>query len=164
MTTDPQDELFDIINEQDKVIGQATRRECHADKSLIHRSISVGIFNDQGEILLQQRSLTKDMEPGFWDISCGGHVSASQTYQETATRELQEELGISVPIKLLKIHLTRMSHESEFSAVFRGYHNGPFTPHPQEISSLQFFNPDELKNINLTEQVSINLKQVFHLL
>lgn len=161
ITTDPQDELFDIVNEHDEVIGRATRRECHTNKSLIHRSIHIGIFNSNGQILLQQRSLTKDTDPGLWCLSASGHVLSGHTYVDTAVRELQEELGIFASIQLLKIHLIHASHETEFTAVFKGFHNGPFTPHPQEISRVNFFAPKELHNLHLTEQATINLKTVF---
>lgn len=163
-TTDPQDELFDIVNEKDEIIGQATRRECHADKSLIHRAIHIGVFDNNGQILLQQRSMTKDTDPGLWCLSASGHVLSGHTYEDTAARELQEELGISTHITLLKTHLIRASHETEFTAVFKGFHNGPFTPHPQEISQVKFFTPKDLGQLQLTEQATISLRKVFKLL
>ena len=161
---DKNEEHVVLVNDKNEVLGTAPKAAVHTGDTPLHRAFSSFIFNGRGEILLQQRSPTKDTEPGFWDISCGGHVTAGQSYEETAPRELQEELGISTPIKLLKIHLTRLNHETEFSAVFKGYHHGPFQPHPQEIAALKFFRLHEIKKLRLTEQVTINLRQVFKIL
>jgi isopentenyldiphosphate isomerase len=75
-TTDNQNELFNIVDEKDNVVGQATRGEVHKNKSLIHRSVGVVVFNSRGEIFLQQRSAGKDTDPRKWTISASGHVSA----------------------------------------------------------------------------------------
>ena len=75
-TTDNQNELFNIVDEKDNVVGQATRGEVHKNKSLIHRSVGVVVFNSRGEIFLQQRSAGKDTDPSKWTISASGHVSA----------------------------------------------------------------------------------------
>ncbi len=77
MITDNQNEIFDVVDEEDKVIGRATRGEVHQNKRLIHRSVGVVIFNSRGEIFLQQRSKTKDTDPLKWTISCTGHVGAA---------------------------------------------------------------------------------------
>jgi isopentenyldiphosphate isomerase len=77
-TTDPQDEIFDVVDENDSVIGQTTRGEAHQNPKLIHRVVHIWIINEKGEILIQQRSMTKDGAPGMWDISCGGHVEKGQ--------------------------------------------------------------------------------------
>jgi len=89
-TTDPQDEVFDVVNENDEVVGEATRGEVHKNPKLIHRVVHTWILNDKGEILIQQRSLTKDKSPGKWDISCGGHVQKDHDPEMTAKRELYE--------------------------------------------------------------------------
>lgn len=86
-------ELFDVVDAEDRVIGQATRREVHS-KGLLHRSVHILVFNEAGELFLQKRAKTKDENPGFWDTSAAGHVSAGDDYWVTAHRELEEELGI----------------------------------------------------------------------
>ena len=78
-TTDPQNEVFDVVNEKDEVVGEAIRGEVHRNPKLIHRAVHIWVLNDRGEILLQQRSLTKDKAPGQWDISCAGHVKKAVT-------------------------------------------------------------------------------------
>ena len=95
-----QNEIYDVVDRNDQVIGQATRQEIH-QKNLSHRSIHILVFNSIKQIFLQKRSLTKDESPGLWDTSCAGHVDSGETYDECAYRELWEELqikGILTPL------------------------------------------------------------------
>ena len=101
-TTDPQNEVFDVVNENDEVIGEATRGEVHQNPKLIHRVVQIWILNGEDEILLQQRSLIKDKAPGQWDISCAGHVQKGSDSGTTVQRELTEELGIIAECKFVK--------------------------------------------------------------
>jgi isopentenyl-diphosphate delta-isomerase type 1 len=91
---DDSSELFDVVDSQDRVIGQATRGEVHT-KGLLHRSVHILVFNSRGELFLQKRAMTKDENPGYWDSSAAGHVNAGEEYRTSAHRELMEELGIS---------------------------------------------------------------------
>ena len=87
-----QEDIFDVVDEFDKVIGQKPRSEVHAE-GLRHRAVHVLVFNEDNELFMQKRSKTKDTWPGAWDGSCTGHVDAGEDYKEAAHRELQEELG-----------------------------------------------------------------------
>ncbi len=87
------DEVFDVVDEGDEVVGRATRREVH-EKGLLHRAVHVFVVNRHGELLLQKRSRFKDVHPGVWDSSAAGHLDAGEGYAEAARRELEEELGI----------------------------------------------------------------------
>jgi len=91
---DDPSELFDVVDSEDRVIGQATRGEVHA-KGLFHRSVHIWVFNSRGELFLQKRAMTKDENPGYWDSSAAGHLNAGEGYRTSAYRELMEELGIS---------------------------------------------------------------------
>lgn len=91
---DDPSELFDVVDSEDRVIGQATRREVHT-KGLFHRSVHIWVFNSRGELFLQKRAMTKDENPGYWDSSAAGHLNAGEGYRTCAHRELMEELGIS---------------------------------------------------------------------
>lgn len=88
-------EVFDVVDENDVVTGQATRGEVHAG-GLLHRAVHVFAFNKRGDLLLQQRSLLKDAHPGVWDSSVSGHLDAGEDYETAAVRELDEEMGIAV--------------------------------------------------------------------
>lgn len=89
------DELFDVVDADDRVIGQATRAAVHRD-GLLHRSAHVFVFNSRGELFLQRRALSKDENPGVWDSSAAGHLDAGESYAEAARRELLEELGLAL--------------------------------------------------------------------
>ena len=87
-------EILDIVDEKGKVIGQASRAECHSNPKLIHQVSHCWIFNNKGQILWQLRSLKKLEGPGAWDMSCGGHVPTGEKPDITLQRELKEELGL----------------------------------------------------------------------
>ena len=95
-----QDEIYDVVDKMDQVVGQASRREIH-QKNLLHRSIHILVFNFQNEVFLQKRSMAKDENPGLWDTSSAGHVDAGESYNDCAHRELWEELGIKAILKPL---------------------------------------------------------------
>src|SRR5258706_2215468 len=104
---DDQKELFIVVDEDDTILEYRTRFDCHHDASLIHRAVGIILFNDKGQILLQKRSMKKDLNPGMFTISASGHVTKGQTYEEAAKRELEEELGIQTPLTFVKKFLTR---------------------------------------------------------
>jgi 16S rRNA (adenine1518-N6/adenine1519-N6)-dimethyltransferase len=86
-------EMFDVVDENDTVTGQATRGDVHA-RGLLHRAVHVFVFNKRGDLLMQQRSMHKDVHPGVWGSSVSGHLDAGEDYAAAALRELDEEMGI----------------------------------------------------------------------
>ena len=88
------DEKLAIVDEHDRVIGCAARKDIH-DRGLRHRSVHVVVSNPNGEIFVQQRSATKDVDPLKWDTAAAGHVDFGESYGDCAVRELEEELGIA---------------------------------------------------------------------
>lgn len=138
-------EIFDIVDEHDCVIGQAPRGEVHA-KNLWHRAVHVIVFNRAGQVFLQKRSMTKDMSPGLWDSSCAGHVDSGEDYDHAAWRELQEELGVKLahpPARWLRFGACE-DNAWEFMWVYRIEHEGPFTLHPEEIECGEWLDTAEL--------------------
>lgn len=89
------EEILEIVDEQDRVVGQESRERIHRD-GLLHREVHVWIFNSRGDILFQRRSPTKDTFPNLLDASVGGHVDQGTDYETTASKELSEETGLSV--------------------------------------------------------------------
>lgn len=152
-TTDDQDEMFVVVDRNDNILGYKTRRECHHDPSLIHRTVGVIIYDGKGRVLLQKRSMTKDMEPGLWGISAAGHVTRGQTDDEAVRRELQEELGIDVPLTFVKKFITVNDQESERAALYRGVSDGPFRPEASEVSDIKFFEPREIKLLTASKSL-----------
>ena len=143
-TTDNQEELCVVVDEHDEVVGYKTRYECHHDPALIHRTVGVVLFNENGQLLLQKRSMSKDMDPGLWSISCAGHVAKGQTDEEAVHRELQEELGVDVPLTFLTKCIVNDPNETERAAIYKGEHNGPFVLDKNEVDEVQFVDISEL--------------------
>jgi len=137
------EEIFDVVNERDEVIGQAPRKEVHA-RGLWHRAIHVLVFNSRGEIFLQKRSLKKDIAAGKWDSSSSGHLDTGEDYDACAVRELSEELGLKLaqpPQRLFKIEACQETGW-EFCWIYRGASDGPFILHPEEIETGDWFTPE----------------------
>ncbi|HEY3272841.1 MAG TPA: NUDIX domain-containing protein [Methanocella sp.] len=88
------DELFDIVSDDDGVVGRATRKEVHT-KGHVHRSVLFFIFDREGRIFVNQRTDTKEFYPGYWSIVFGGHVAAGEDYPDTVVREAGEEAGVT---------------------------------------------------------------------
>ncbi len=138
--TDPT-EIFSVVDENDTVTGSAPRAQVHGD-NLRHRAVHLFIFNRAGELLLQKRSRWKDRHPNVWDSSAAGHVGAGEDYDETAARELAEELGVAAPLtRVAKIPASENTGE-EFIWLYRGEAEGPFQMARAEIAALEFFPVD----------------------
>jgi isopentenyldiphosphate isomerase len=136
------DEIFDVVNAQDEVIGQAPRREVHA-RGLWHRAVHVLVFNAQGGVFLQKRSMLKDIAKGKWDSSASGHLDTGEDYDACAVRELREEIGLQAvppPVRVFKLAACRETGW-EFCWIYRCTSEGPFTLHPEEIETGGWFAP-----------------------
>src|SRR6185312_17340618 len=88
---DDPDELFDLVDEGDRVVGQVRRGEAHRNPAFIHRSVQILVLASDGRLLLQRRSAKKDLFPGYYCASASGHVASGDDYLTTAERELAEE-------------------------------------------------------------------------
>jgi isopentenyl-diphosphate delta-isomerase type 1 len=161
-TTDNLEELFVVVDEKDNILGYKTRRECHSDKSLIHRSVGVVVCNSKGEIALQKRSMSKDLYPGFYALSASGHVSKGETYEEAIKREMLEEIGIEVTVQYEGKYLYYLPQETEFIAIFTAMHEGPFTINQEEVESIEFVSKEKLKDLKdkLTPSSKFDLEKL----
>ncbi|HEV2318202.1 MAG TPA: NUDIX domain-containing protein [Verrucomicrobiae bacterium] len=139
------EEIFDIVNGRDEVIGRAPRSEVHA-RGLLHRAVHVLVFNCRGEVFLQKRSMKKDRQPGVWDSSCSGHVDSGEEYDQAAVRELGEEIGLRLnapPRRLFKVDACAET-DGEFAWVYRCHGEGPFKLDPDEIETGDWFAPERV--------------------
>src|SRR5512135_2798978 len=137
-------EYFEIVNEQGEVIGKAKRSECHGNPSLVHRAVHVLVFNKKGELLLQLRSKDKDIQPGKWDTSVGGHLGVGESYEQAALREMAEELGITgVTLDYLYDYPLRNEVESENIRSFMAVYDGKIIYQESEIDAVRFWGMDE---------------------
>ena len=133
-------ERFPIVDKKDRILRYANRSEVHGN-NLRHRAVHILIFNEAGELYLQQRSRWKDRHPLKWDSSAAGHVAFRESYDETARRELKEELGTTVPLhKVSKVSASQRT-DHEFIWLYRGLTSGDLVPDNFEIEQGAFFRP-----------------------
>lgn len=142
----PRIEWFPLVNEDGETIGKATREECHSGSKLLHPVVHLHLFNDVGDIFLQKRAMTKDIQPGKWDTSVGGHVDYGETVEEALRREVREELGIT---DFNPVYITRYVFEStierELVNTFRTIYAGTISPDPSELDDGRFWTIEEVR-------------------
>ncbi len=138
-------ELLDVVDENDQAIDCLPRYQIHAS-GLRHRAVHILVFNPQGDLFLQKRSMKKDLNKGLWDTSAAGHVETGENYLSTALREAEEELGINLKnnlqclFKLFPVPALGM----EFIQVYQSIHNGPFILNTEEIDEGLWFSTKEI--------------------
>ncbi len=134
------DERFPIVDKNDRILRYANRSEVHGN-NLRHRAVHILIFNEVGDVYLQLRSRWKDRHPLKWDSSAAGHVAAGESYEDTAGRELKEELGVSITLqKISKIPASQHT-DQEFIWLYQGTASGDLEPNKSEIEQGAFFPP-----------------------
>ena len=138
-------ELLDVVDENDRVTGVKTRGEIHA-LGLMHRAVHILVFNSNGELFIQKRSMSKDNNPGLWDSSAAGHVDSGEDYYDCAVRELGEELGVSVstPLEQLFRLLASSITDMEHCIVYRCISEGPFELEAEEIDEGAWLSGNEM--------------------
>ncbi|HBA85205.1 MAG TPA: NTP pyrophosphohydrolase [Verrucomicrobia bacterium] len=140
------EELFEIVDESGRVLGTAPRKRCHGDPSLMHQSVHVFVFDRLGRLFLQKRSLSKDIQPGKWDTSVGGHVQPGEKPEAAARREMLEELGVSPESLAFQYqYIWRSTVETELVRSFIALHDGPFKLDPSEIDDGRFWALSEIR-------------------
>ena len=139
------DELFPLVNEDGEVIGKAMRSECHNGSKLLHPVIHLHIFNQKGELYLQKRSENKDIQPGKWDTSVGGHIDFGESVEDALRREAQEELGILdfEPVFMRK-YLFESEIEKELVYSYKTIYEDKIQPDGMEIAEGRFWNLKEI--------------------
>jgi 8-oxo-dGTP pyrophosphatase MutT (NUDIX family) len=135
------------VDEKNNEVGAVPRKEMRAGR-LRHRASYILVFNSQGELYVQKRTLTKDVYPGYYDVAAGGVVLAGETYEESAERELAEELGIRyVPIQ----HLFDFPYEDEhirlWGGVFSCVYDGELVLQEEEVESGFYMKTGEVLNL-----------------
>ena len=139
-------EYFPVVETSGQVIGRSTREYCHSGAKPLHPVIHIHIIDRYGRIYLQKRSMRKDIQPGKWDASVGGHLAAGEDFLTGARRELAEELGLSEDTTLEHLFDVEIRNEieSEDARVFKAVSEGPFEFQREEIDEVRFFTPEEL--------------------
>ena len=162
---DTQDEQFVVVNEQDEIVGYKTRYECHHNKLCIHRSIAIALFNAKGKLVMQKRSKQKDLYPGYYTLSSTGHVRKGETYEQAATRELQEEMGVTdISLKRIKTFLVSAESETEMITLFTGTYNGTYSYPSDEVESLHYFSSQEIRKLKHVTPSSIQSLKIIKII
>lgn len=139
-------EWFDVVNEFDQVIGRAPRTEVHR-RGLLHRAAHVWVFDRNGRVFLQKRSMAKECFPGKWDSSASGHLGVDESYADCAVRELLEELGCipDDPLEPLFKLSACLETGNEFAWIYRAEDDGPFQLQASEIDDGAWFTEAEIE-------------------
>ena len=158
-------EYFPLVNEEGKVIGKATRAECHGGSFWLHPVVHLHVFNSAGELYLQKRSMSKDIQPGKWDTSVGGHVDYGEEIENALRREVMEELGITEfePI-FIQRYKFQSSQEAELVHSYYTIYDGAITPDPIEISEGQFWEKAEIEKMIESGVFTQNFKEEYSLI
>ena len=143
------EEIIDIVDEKDNIIGQEGRDVCHK-KGLRHRIVGIFLFNAAGKLWLQTRSAKKASGKKL-DFSASGHVGQGDAYDNAALRELREELGVTATLSFLgKIYYEKNKgdhHSRHFLAIYEGKHNGPFLLQEEEVEKIEAYDLGAVKKL-----------------
>ncbi len=156
-----------LVNEQDEQIGLMPKMEAH-EKAILHRAFSVFIFNDNGEMMLQQRASHKYHSPNLWTNTCCSHQRDGESNLEAGERRLREEMGFTVALKeatsfIYKAHFDNGLTEHELDHILVGYYNGEPLINPEEVSAFKWMKTEDVKNniLNRPELYTAWFKIIF---
>ncbi|MBF9071325.1 NUDIX domain-containing protein [Streptacidiphilus fuscans] len=139
-----EDEVLDVVDADDNVVGQATRREV-MDRRLRHRCVFILATDDDGRIFVHRRTPQKIVFPSLYDVFVGGVVDAGESYDAAAKREAEEELGVTgIEPEHLFTFLYESADHSWFSAVYRARTPVEVAPQVEEVAWHAFLTPDQL--------------------
>jgi len=132
-----------LVDDHDREIGYQGKADCHTGKGVLHRAFSIFVFNEDNELLLQQRSLSKMLWPGYWSNTCCSHPRRGEDMADAVTRRLEQELGFSCPLEYLykfkyQAQFGAVGAEHELCSVYFGRYDGPVDVNVTEIAALAF--------------------------
>ena len=138
-----------LVDEQDNALGTMDKLQAH-QKGVLHRAFSIFIFNDQGQMLIQQRAFGKYHSGGLWTNACCSHPLPGETLKQAAKRRLQEEMGFSCELKELcsfiyREELDNNMIEHELDHVFSGEYNDDPKPDPLEVAAFKWISMKQLQ-------------------
>lgn len=147
-----------LVDEQDNALGKVEKMEAHK-KALLHRAFSILVFNNKGELLIQQRAKTKYHCPGLWANTCCSHPRWSETIEDAANRRLQEEMGFSCKLNqdfhfIYKAEFDNGLTEYEYDHVFVGFYDGDININKEEVHDYKW-----IKIVDLIEDIKKHPKK-----
>jgi len=156
-----------LVDAEDHELGIMEKIEAH-EKAVLHRAFSVFIFNDSGELMLQQRAAHKYHSPLLWTNTCCSHQRLGESNIEAGKRRLREEMGFEVDLDekfhfIYKAEFDNGLTEHELDHVMLGYYNGEPAINPQEVASWKWIDMEVLKKdiIDNPEEYTAWFKIIF---
>ena len=138
-----------LVDADDREIGYRSKAECHDGEGKLHRAFSVFLFNEDGELLLQQRSDTKRLWPGYWSNSCCSHPRRGESLDVATSRRLRDELNVGADLEFVYkfqywASFGKLGSENELCHVYLGIVDDNVCPNPSEISAIRFVTASDL--------------------
>jgi isopentenyl-diphosphate Delta-isomerase len=139
-----------LVDDHDREIGFKGKADCHTGAGALHRAFSIFVFNAENELLLQQRSLSKMLWPGYWSNTCCSHPRRGEDLAQAVTRRLKQELGFTCPLDYLykfkyQAQFGVVGAEHELCSVYFGRHDGPVDVNVTEIAAWRFVGVEALE-------------------
>lgn len=137
-------EIVEIVDRDNRPCGTAERRHMRR-AGLTHRASYILVINGQGQLFIQKRTAAKDIYPSYWEVAAGGVVLAGESYEESARRELAEELGIDNRLLVAHFdHYYEADNNKVWGRVFTCLSEGPFILQAEEVEEGRFVSPTEV--------------------
>ncbi len=152
-------DMLILVDDSDHEIGFCPKDECHQGTGQLHRAFSVFLFNENGQLLLQQRSEKKHLWPGYWSNSCCSHPRQGERIEDAAYRRVREELGAGCELEFLykfqyQAQFNDTGAENELCSVFTGRLTGEVAVNPDEIADFRY-----VFSTTLTDELATNGSQ-----
>ena len=160
-------EYFNIVNKKGKITGKASRNECHSGSKLLHPVIHIHIINNKKQLLLQKRKANKDIQPGKWDTSIGGHIQADESLKNALIREAKEECNIDINLdKIIPIknYIYESEIEKEFVYSFIYYYDGKIKFQKSEIDKVKFLSTAKINKLINSDKTTPNFIKEFNII
>ena len=142
-------DLLILVDSDDQEIGLMDKTLCHEDQGKLHRAFSIFLFNQSGEVLIQQRATSKPLWGDFWSNTCCSHPRAGESIDSAASRRIKEELGIQAELSFIykfeyQARFNEQLSENELCSVYFGHFDGAPTPNPNEVQSWKWISRESL--------------------
>jgi isopentenyldiphosphate isomerase/intracellular septation protein A len=141
------EEWVPLVDEQGRITGQAPRSQVHNGSKLLHPVVHLHVINRSKAILLQKRPMSKLIQPGKWDTSVGGHISAGETLEQALKKEAFEEIGlVDFSAKMQKVYKWESNVEAELVYMFTTFDYKNFKVHSDEVEEVRFWTKNQIEN------------------
>ena len=148
IVSDPNEELI-LVDSDDNEIGYSSKSQCHKGLGTLHRAFSIFLFNSSGELLIQKRSVKKELWGQYWSNSCCSHPRKGEDLYEAATRRIQQELSIECNLSFLykfqyQENYNNNGSEHELCSVFYGLYDGSIQCNENEVEDWRMISSSQL--------------------